>query len=232
GGHRADDVGAIDGAAGGGHDPAAVDGAHVRARHAEMNAVDGEPRGQLRLRDGPADRGGGGVQVRHGAAADAFTVGGAEPEDVEAIAGDPGHQRDDARGADVEADHVQAVSRAGHDGRSSASSRDFMSSSSASKSVLPPAISGRACEQRKELCVHQSMPISRALSTDEINRRILIVNSSTSTRRMRMSPAITTPRSSTRSSTSARLAPSVEWTIWGITASYASSRLPTGPRSR
>src|SRR3954463_15311981 len=44
---------------------------------------------------------------------------------------------------------------------------------------------------------------------------MLIVSSSTSTSRMRMSPAITTPLSSTRSSTSARFAPSVECTICG-----------------
>src|SRR5215218_528563 len=52
---------------------------------------------------------------------------------------------------------------------------------------------------------HQLMPISRALSTDATIRRILIVSSSISRRRIWISPTITIPLSSTRSKTSARL---------------------------
>src|SRR5690606_23112700 len=50
------------------------------------------------------------------------------------------------------------------------------------------------------------MPISAALSTETSNSLILIVSSSMSSRLTRMSPASTTPLSSTRSSRSARFA--------------------------
>src|SRR4051794_13639896 len=53
---------------------------------------------------------------------------------------------------------------------------------------------------------HQSIPISAALSTDTIKRRILIVNSSMSSRFTLMSPAMMIPLSSTRSRMSARFA--------------------------
>src|SRR5262245_29487469 len=53
-------------------------------------------------------------------------------------------------------------------------------------------------------CSHQSRPISRALSTDITSSRMRTVRSSMSSRLTLMSPAITTPLSSTRSSRSAR----------------------------
>ena len=55
-------------------------------------------------------------------------------------------------------------------------------------------------------CSHQSMPISRAVSTEAITSRSLMVSSSMSSRFTRMSPAITTPLSSTRSRMSPRFA--------------------------
>ena len=53
-------------------------------------------------------------------------------------------------------------------------------------------------------CHHQLRPISRALSTEAISSRIWMLNSSMSQSLILMSPAITTPLSSTRSRMSAR----------------------------
>src|SRR5215471_3244300 len=52
---------------------------------------------------------------------------------------------------------------------------------------------------------HQFSPICSALSTEQTSKRMRIVNNSTLAREMRMSPAITSPLSSTRSRMSTRL---------------------------
>src|SRR5215472_5624449 len=52
---------------------------------------------------------------------------------------------------------------------------------------------------------HQFSPICSALSTEQTSRRMRMVNNSTLAREMRMSPAMTSPLSSTRSRMSIRL---------------------------
>src|SRR5215217_8162417 len=71
---------------------------------------------------------------------------------------------------------------------------------------------------------HQLMPISRALSTDAIMRRSLIVSSSMSRRRIWISPTITIPLSRTRSKTSARLS------LRGWVCRYSGVPRPGGTR--
>ena len=63
------------------------------------------------------------------------------------------------------------------------------------------------------VCHHQLMPNSRAFSTEQINSRSWMLNSSTSQSLMRMSPAITRPVFNTRSRMSARLSPCVALVI-------------------
>jgi len=53
-------------------------------------------------------------------------------------------------------------------------------------------------------CFHQFRPISSALSTEQISRRILMVKSSTFAKAMLISPAMTSPLSRTRSKMSIR----------------------------
>ena len=68
-----------------------------------------------------------------------------------------------------------------------------------------------ARESNAGLPVHQSNPISSALSTEHMRTRISRVSNSTSTKRMRISPLMTTPLSSKRSNKSATVVESVEW---------------------
>jgi hypothetical protein len=59
-----------------------------------------------------------------------------------------------------------------------------------------------ACVERRGSVFHQSIPISCALSSEQTSSRIWMVSSSTSASWIRMSPAIMSPLSSIRSSTS------------------------------
>src|SRR3954463_150078 len=83
-----------------------------------------------------------------------------------------------------------------------ASTRSCNCRISARKSACSPALSRAApCESSRSYR-HQSSPISWALSREQTNRRMRIVSSSTSASETLMSPAITSPLSSTRSRTS------------------------------
>src|SRR5262245_38897611 len=71
----------------------------------------------------------------------------------------------------------------------------------------------RACDDRAGSLSHQLMPIATALSTDAISRRSRMLRSSTPTRQMVTSPAITTPLSRMRSRMSASAEPCTECCI-------------------
>ena len=89
------------------HDAAAVERLDVRARQPEVDRVDLDARGQLRLVDGLLDRLDGGLEVDDHAAPDPVRVREPEPDDVEpAVVGHLADDGGDLRGADVEADQV------------------------------------------------------------------------------------------------------------------------------
>src|ERR1035441_2399664 len=89
-----------------------------------------------------------------------------------------------------------------------ASCAEEASSRPSLSSILAREASSCGCEawlQKTGLLTHQSMPISLALSTEQITRRICMESNSMSTSLILISPAITTPLSSTRSRTSLRV---------------------------
>src|SRR5262252_2961782 len=81
----------------------------------------------------------------------------------------------------------------------------------------------RACDDRAGSLSHQLMPIAMAFSTDAISSRSRMLRSSTPTRQIVMSPAITTPLSRMRSRMSASVAPWTECSIRPFDMTFSDS---------